>query len=406
MKPVFSSRGVLLTLGITFMSLVVLSFATLILRNAENSDLRLTELSSIDRIYTLSSSLERSVFRSYFPLTGINLTLNNDTFTIAKDTKRSGSPNYFQPPDTIDPVIFGMKTSDLYVQLLAESLTYKTTTLNNALGFALLHFLPIIFYYPSYDPNPFKSVILYAYGDDEINITKDYNFRHTAAGASYCCLEVNNKTDIYPINSTFQIFLLGNNLSELKEIQIKARHPTRCPYINWSKDTWSNPFLPPHGSGTRREAGTLSGGEVKVKISVLVENEKDSCPPSYSYYSQVENDAKVNSSSVAFSQIIFLDNLTDGDGSVAYNFEYPDDPFNDGSAERPVIFIYDQLVPTGTQVTTAANILYLVQYDNPIRWEVTLKYNFGPLEVYSTEYVTSSLPPLNVSRTLRPARFK
>src|SRR3989338_5129801 len=134
MKPA-RSKGVLLTLGITFVSLIVLSFATLILRNAENSDVRLTELSSVDRIYTLSSSLERSLFRSYFPLTGINLTLNNDTITIVKDTRRTtGSLEYFEPPANTDDVILSMKISDLFIQHLAESLTYKTTTLANNFG--------------------------------------------------------------------------------------------------------------------------------------------------------------------------------------------------------------------------------------------------------------------------------
>ncbi len=418
MNTTAASRGVLLTLGITFLSLIVLSFATLILRNAENSDVRLTELSSIDRLYTLGSSLERSLGRSYYALTGINLTLNNDTITLVKDTKRQGSPNYFALPEITDSSILTMKSSNIYVKLLAESLTYKTTTLDDPLGLTtFINYLTLFFYYPKYEYDSFKTnaLMIYGYTDDKANITKDYNFRHTAAGAPYCCLEINNNTGLYPINSTYQIFLLGNNLSELKEINIKARHPTRCPSINWSN------------SGTRRLNEANNGyepdsGDVKVKITVTVQNEDAARPctplnPPDHYY-EIQADAILNrtntktTTNITLPQIIFLDNLTDDTLFPGYDFIYdPNTPpytFTP-SKERPAIIFYDQLAQgeTGTPIApTASNILYLIQYDNPIRWEVTLKYSMGPIEVYSTETVSSSLSALSVSRVHRPARFK
>ncbi len=406
-----TSRGVLLTLGITFISLIVLSFATLILRNAENSDLRLTELSSVDRLYTLSSSLERSIFRSYYSLTGINLTISNTTVTIVKDTERRlGAPNYYQPPDIFDPAIFGMKASDVFVDYLARSLTYGIVSVANPIGYSLLHHLGLYFYYPAIIfndnlvPDVLKTTLVYFYSDDTVNLTKDYNFRHSQQTAQYCCLEVGNMSNLYPINSTHQVYLLGTNLHNLTEIKIKVQHPTRCPYINWSN------------SATRRLNQAQNGynpnpedGDVKLKISIQAENAQGPClPATLSPYYEVQADAIVNRTGTAISQIIFLDNLTydplvSGGG---YNFIYGETPPATASKERPLILFYDSKTETGTDVTLASNILYLIQYDNPIRWEVTLVYEFGPLEVYTTETVTATLDALNMSRRQRPARFK
>jgi len=393
MRLLFTSKGVLLTLGITFISLIVLSFATLILRNAENSDLRLTELASIDRIHTLSSSLERALFRSYLPLTGINLTLNNDTIVLVKDMKRSGSPNYYTPPDTTDAVILAMKTSDVFVQHMAESLTYKTTTLANPLGFIYINFLILAFYYPSYDSNLFNSIFFYVYGDDILNLSKislgasAYNFRHFAITEPYCCFEVNSHPTLYPTNSTYELFLLGNNLSELKEINIKVRHPTRCPVINWT------------AIGTKRLSGDPGTGQINARLSILTETEQGFC------YSDVQDNAIFNRSSEVFSQIIFLDNLTNDASTPGYNFITPYDPNMPAnpSKERPTIMMYDGKSNTTSPI---GNVLTLIQYDNPIRWEVMLKYSVGPMEVYSSETLTATIPNLNVTRIQRPARFK
>ncbi|GEM_PF-4393256 len=401
-----TSRGVLLTLGITFISLIVLSFATLILRNAENSDLRLTELSSVDRLYTLSSSMERSIFRSYYSLTGINLTLTKDAITIVKDTKRSGVPNYYQPPDTTDQSILGIKAGDIYVDLLARSLTYGTVSVANAIGYTLSHYLTLTFYYPTLVfnnflvPDVFKTVLLYAYSDDNVNLTKDYNFRHSLQTSQYCCFEIGNMSNLYPINSTSQLYLLGSYINNLTEIKIKVQHPTRCPYINWSN------------SGTRRLNEAQHGyvpanGDVKLKISIQAESEQGSClPATLSPYYEVQNDAILNRTGVTISHIIFLDNLTNDPSVSGYNFIYGETPPASASKERPFIMIYDSKAQTGTEVSVASNILYLFQYDNPIRWEVTLKYNFGPVEVYTTETVTATLDALNVSRRQRLVRFK
>ncbi|MBS3144977.1 hypothetical protein J4208_05330 [Candidatus Woesearchaeota archaeon] len=386
------SKGVLLTLGITFICLIVLSFATLILRNAENSDVRLTELSSIDRVYTLTSSLERGISRSYFPLTGINLTLNNNTITIVKDTKRQGSPSYYDPPESNDDQIFNMKTTDVFLNGLAKSLTYGSVTVDNFYGYNWPNILILSFYYPTYVNDLTKSFLFYAYSNDPSQVTKDYNFRHTQAGESVCCLFINNYS-VYPVNTTYQMFFLGNSLSNLTEITISATHPTRCPIINWTD--------------ARLLSGTPAEGEVKVKMTVITNDQAGNCLPSDSRFKQIESDAILNrtSDNTIFSQILFLDNLTNDPTLQGYNFLHGES-FSGASKERPTIFINGVNNTVETPITVGNNILYLLQYDNPIKWEVTLKYSVGPLEVYSTETVTASLSSLNVSRIHRPARFK
>lgn len=399
MTSFFKSRGVLLTLGITFVSLIVLSFAGLLLRNAENSDVRLTELSAVDRVYTLTSSLEHSIFRSYFPITGVNLSINNDTIILSKDTKNPQSPGYFAPPDFNDASIFTMKLSDTFIKYFAESVTYKTVTLDNPIGYALFNYLLLNFYYPAYSSDLYRTALIYAYTDNVINITKDYNLRHDASAptSQYCCFELNNHTEFYPVNSTYQL-LFFTNITDLREIKIKAIHPTRCPIINWS------------AAGTRRLNGVPAPGEINVKLTIVTDSLKDSPCLSSGPYStlEIQTDAILNRSGVLFPQIIFLDNLTKDAG---YDFITPYDPIipPTPSLERPTILFYDPEILNEAAVVTngaGSNELYVIQYDNPIQWEITLKYAVGPLEVYSTETVTANLPGLNVSRVQRPARFK
>ncbi|MDP1694404.1 MAG: hypothetical protein Q8L34_02585, partial [Candidatus Woesearchaeota archaeon] len=239
------------------------------------------------------------------------------------------------------------------------------------------------------------SFLFYAYSNDISSFPKDYNFRHTQAASQVCCLFINNYSEIYPVNTTYQMFFLGNSLSNLTEITIKATHPTRCPIINWTD--------------ARRLStiGAPAEGEVKVKMTVITNDQAGNCLPSDSRFKQIESDAILNrtSDNTIFSQILFLDNLTNDPNQQGYNFLYGES-LSSASKERPTIFINSANNTVETPSSVGNNILYLLQYDNPIKWEVTLKYSVGPLEVYSTETVTASLPSLNVSRIHRPARFK
>jgi len=84
--------GVFLTLGITFLSLLVLSLATLILRNAEDSDERLMELSGYDRFYNIDRAVS-DAFRVYdTDVAGFKLIVNDANISLRKYTDRANDP--------------------------------------------------------------------------------------------------------------------------------------------------------------------------------------------------------------------------------------------------------------------------------------------------------------------------
>jgi hypothetical protein len=58
-----NKKGILLTLGMVFVSLTILAFANVILNNAETSENRIKEFSESERIYNLDSSISLSMSR-------------------------------------------------------------------------------------------------------------------------------------------------------------------------------------------------------------------------------------------------------------------------------------------------------------------------------------------------------
>lgn len=84
--------GVLLTLGITFISLLVLSLATLILRNAEDSDERLMELAGYDRVYNIDRAIS-DAYRTYdTDVAGFKIIANDTKLYIRKFTDKANDP--------------------------------------------------------------------------------------------------------------------------------------------------------------------------------------------------------------------------------------------------------------------------------------------------------------------------
>ena len=87
-------KAVLLTLGITFISLVVLALASLILRNAESSEERLTEMSAAERFYNLDVSIQRGFSNVFKAKSGFNITANTTlkTLIIEKNLTANSDP--------------------------------------------------------------------------------------------------------------------------------------------------------------------------------------------------------------------------------------------------------------------------------------------------------------------------
>ncbi len=78
--------GVLLTLGITFLSLIILGLATLILRNAENSDDRLMELAAYDKLYNIDRATSDALRVYDTEVARFALFVNDSVITLRKHT--------------------------------------------------------------------------------------------------------------------------------------------------------------------------------------------------------------------------------------------------------------------------------------------------------------------------------
>ena len=104
--------GVFLTLGITFLSLLVLSLATLILRNAEDSDERLMELSGYDRFYNIDRAVS-DAYRMYdVDVSGMHLFANDTHISIRKFT--DGSEDREIVYSVFAKIFFGFYLNTLY----------------------------------------------------------------------------------------------------------------------------------------------------------------------------------------------------------------------------------------------------------------------------------------------------
>ena len=56
-------KGILLTLGLIFVSLTILAFANVILNNSENSESRIKEFAETERMYNIETSISKSISR-------------------------------------------------------------------------------------------------------------------------------------------------------------------------------------------------------------------------------------------------------------------------------------------------------------------------------------------------------
>ena len=60
--------GILLTLGLIFVSLTILAFANVILNNSETSESRIKEFAETERMYNIETSISKSVSKMKYNL--------------------------------------------------------------------------------------------------------------------------------------------------------------------------------------------------------------------------------------------------------------------------------------------------------------------------------------------------
>ncbi|MFH1052925.1 MAG: hypothetical protein V1740_00770 [Candidatus Woesearchaeota archaeon] len=75
-------KAVLFTLGLTFVSITLLSFAVLIYKHAESSKTRLSELGFSERLYNLDLSIQRSFADIFLQSSGISIGISGLTINI------------------------------------------------------------------------------------------------------------------------------------------------------------------------------------------------------------------------------------------------------------------------------------------------------------------------------------
>ncbi len=79
-----NKKAILLTLGITFVSLVVLSLASLVLKNAESSEERFLELASAERLYNIEKSVGKAIRVMVIDKVGLDLELQGANASYTK----------------------------------------------------------------------------------------------------------------------------------------------------------------------------------------------------------------------------------------------------------------------------------------------------------------------------------
>jgi len=118
-------KGVFLTLGITFVSVIILTLASLILRNAESSEERITELASFDRLYNLDRSLGKVYKEILLNITNFNITINESFIKVDKFFTANESVSDLDR--TIIDVLFAL----FYSHTIYEGFTYILSTVTN-----------------------------------------------------------------------------------------------------------------------------------------------------------------------------------------------------------------------------------------------------------------------------------
>jgi len=84
-------KGVLLTIGMLFLSSIVLSLAVMLFHNTQGTENRFAELSLYDRLYDLDSSIQRGFKEIFTRNSGVTLTIENNLVTITETLPHSSN---------------------------------------------------------------------------------------------------------------------------------------------------------------------------------------------------------------------------------------------------------------------------------------------------------------------------
>ena len=343
-----TKKGILLTLGITFLALVVLALATLILRNAESSEERLVELAGMDRLYNLGSSLERSVAESVTPFTGLQFNLTNESIGV-------GRTFYGFPDRTLLSEIGNQFRFKLVVVAFVQDYIRAVSRGVNSLV--------------DTDPSPDKIIltfkptnILFWLSHGRLNLTDN------AAGGGQFLINHNETSP----NSTFMATIV-HYTTGVTDPQIVYAYDfyfaseTRNGVINWSRKVGPTP------------------GTTPVTFNIHVTG-----PDGYTD-SATANDVYINGTPLTFPQIIYVDNLTGDQG-------------NEIPSLRPHIRFYDASWTGALGTPSSTIVFFMLNYNEKLNMSYTMHTNTTYNELHSSQVITSQLPEFGMIRQ-KTARY-
>jgi hypothetical protein len=134
-----NKRGAFLTLGMTLVSVLILSLGAAMLRNAEHSEERVMELASLDRLYNLDSSLQRAYRQMYLSVFPFNITSTSTAHSVSLFIPRSDE---FTPDPGFSYFDKAHNVTKMTIGLMYPNFTSTTKTLFPLYDFTAFSLLP------------------------------------------------------------------------------------------------------------------------------------------------------------------------------------------------------------------------------------------------------------------------
>ena len=258
MVKINAKRGAFLTLGITFVSITVLTLAALILRNAEMSEERISEFAIMDRVYNLDKSVGISYKRMVEESAGFNFSVSDEGINFSKFHNRTFIDNGTYPAYYIDKVFqkFTLQRTAMtfYLRGIYPGLRFSSETGELRLEFRNARI------------EEKNDVLRYWFFGGNLNDITEEDLGQT--GVSY-------------------FSVIGGDKNITQEYKVNLYFKFGKPYINWTRqnlgdinadpwDVWLN--LTVYGEGDHfdnyrgylNESGSFNENGVYVKISQII----------------------------------------------------------------------------------------------------------------------------------------
>jgi len=162
-------KGVLLTVGMLFLSSLVFSLAVIILHNTQSTESRFSEIILHDRLYDLDSSIQRGFKEIFTRNSGITLTLEDDLVTITETLPHPSTLNFAAEMDAYEDYLEETYYQDPIITVDDSVLT----TIKGSLPFYIMPHNIVV------DHSSFPSGDLLQITPPSLNLVKNYSISLT-----------------------------------------------------------------------------------------------------------------------------------------------------------------------------------------------------------------------------------